>query len=115
MSKPSNKNQTLRAANPSKVLPKTINPFSSHMMKQLTALMTFGVLFGSPRMFKPKVLVKKKCLNCEATHTHSNAYCCTYCCHSWRLENPHKGKANHYFGEFNLACKTVDGVEQVIG
>jgi len=114
MSKPSNKNQMSKTVTPNQIRPKSANPFVGAMMGQLAALLSFGGTFGIPSRFKPKVLVKKKCLNCGTTHHHSNAYCSTYCCHAWREENPQRGKANHYFGEFNQACRTIDGFEQVL-
>jgi len=111
MSKPSNKNQTLKAANPSKSMSNLVNP---GMMRGLSQLLAPGGMFGIPSMFKPRVLVKKQCLNCGTVHSHGNSYCSAYCCHTWREVNLQRGKANHYFGEFNKAYRTIDGVEELV-
>jgi len=89
---------------------KEVNAYS----KALASLVIFGGLFSNSGMFLQKPNDKKKCLNCTTIHSHNNAFCSVYCCHAWREVNPQKGRGNHYFGEFNLACRVQDGVEQVL-
>lgn len=56
----------------------------------------------------------RECIHCKTKHRHNNSFCSTYCCHAWRDENPLRGRGNHYFGQFNLAYRTVNGVEELL-
>ena len=65
-------------------------------MKVMAALSVFGGMLIPAGVFnKRPTNPEKACLSCKTRHRHTNGFCSTHCCHTWRFDNPHRGRVNH--------------------